>query len=101
MVDVPLAGSYAPDVFISVTAVRGRIAGWRLWLADFARRWHLPFFSREGAYPTALVDLAKPSYRIGIAKVQVGWEGASAPGRGEGRSRRNITSATRRGSRCR
>ncbi len=75
VVDVPLAGSYAPDVFISVTAVRGRISGWRLWLADFARRWHLPFFSREGAYPTALVDLAKPSYRIGIAKVQVGWEG--------------------------
>jgi uncharacterized protein YfaS (alpha-2-macroglobulin family) len=75
VVDVPLAGSYAPDVYISVTAVRGRISGWRLWLADFARRWNLPFFSREGAYPTALVDLAKPSYRIGIAKVQVGWEG--------------------------
>jgi uncharacterized protein YfaS (alpha-2-macroglobulin family) len=74
VVDVPLAGSYAPDVFISVTAVRGRISGWRLWLADFARRWHLPFFSREGAFPTALVDLAKPSYRIGITKVQVGWE---------------------------
>ena len=74
VVSVPLAGAYAPDVFISVMAVRGRIAGWRLWLADFARRWHLPFFGREGAYPTALVDLAKPSYRIGIAKVTVGWE---------------------------
>jgi uncharacterized protein YfaS (alpha-2-macroglobulin family) len=74
VVDVPMAGAYAPDAFISVVAVRGRIAGWRLWLADFARRWHLPFFNREGAYPTALVDLAKPSYRIGIAKVKVGWE---------------------------
>ncbi len=74
VVDVPLNGSYAPDVYISVEAVRGRIAGWRLWLADLARRWHLPFFSREGASPTALVDLAKPSYRIGIAKVTVGWE---------------------------
>ncbi|WP_404714298.1 alpha-2-macroglobulin family protein [Sphingomonas sp. MMS24-J13] len=74
VVDVPLPGAYAPDVFISVMAVRGRIAGWRLWLADLARRWHLPFFSQEGAYPTALVDLAKPSYRIGMAKVAVGWE---------------------------
>ena len=74
VVNVPLDGTYAPDVYISVEAVRGRIAGWRLWLADLARRWHLPFFSREGASPTALVDLAKPSYRIGIAKVTVGWE---------------------------
>ncbi len=74
VVDVKMDGSYSPDAYISVMAVRGRIAGWRLWLADLARRWHLPFFSREGAYPTALVDLAKPSYRIGIAKVAVGWE---------------------------
>ncbi|WP_442678771.1 alpha-2-macroglobulin family protein [Sphingomonas sp. ASY06-1R] len=74
VVDVPLPGAYAPDVYISVMAVRGRIAGWRLWLADLARRWHLPFFSRDGAYPTSLVDLAKPAYRIGITKVAVGWE---------------------------
>jgi hypothetical protein len=72
VVSVPLPGAYAPDVFISVTAVRGRIGGWRLWLADLARRWNLPFLSREGGSPTALVDLAKPSYRIGIAKVKVG-----------------------------
>ncbi|SFS05421.1 alpha-2-macroglobulin family protein [Sphingomonas jatrophae] len=74
VVEVPLAGTYAPDVYVSVLAVRGRIGGWRLWLADFARRWHLPFFSREGAAPTALVDLAKPSYRLGLAKLNVGWE---------------------------
>lgn len=73
VIAVPLDGSYAPDVFISVMAVRGRIAGWRLWLADFARKWHLPFF-QDAAYPTATVDLAKPSYRIGIAKIRVGWE---------------------------
>ncbi|MBB6124448.1 alpha-2-macroglobulin family protein [Sphingobium subterraneum] len=74
VVEVKMPGAYAPNVYVSVMAVRGRIDGWRLWLADLARRWHLPFFSREGASPTALVDLAKPSYRIGIAKVQVGWE---------------------------
>ena len=74
VVDVRLPGAYAPNVYISVMAVRGRISGWRLWLADFARRWHLPFFSQDGGYPTAMVDLAKPAYRIGIAKVSVGWE---------------------------
>ena len=33
------------------------------------------FSAARGASPTALVDLAKPSYRIGIAKIRVGWEG--------------------------
>ncbi|MCP3730455.1 MG2 domain-containing protein [Sphingomonas sp. MG17] len=75
VVEVPLKGVYAPDVYVSVMAVRGRIGGWKLWWADLARKWGLPFFSREGASPTATVDLAKPSFRLGIAKVKVGWEG--------------------------
>jgi alpha-2-macroglobulin len=75
VIEVPMPADYAPDVYVSVIAIRGRVAGFKLWLADFAREWNLPFFSREGASPTALVDLAKPSYRIGIAKVRVGWEG--------------------------
>ncbi len=75
VVEVPLQGVYAPDVFVSVMAVRGRIGGWKLWWADLARKWNLPFFSREGSSPTATVDLAKPSYRLGIAKIKVGWEG--------------------------
>lgn len=74
VVEVKMPGTYAPNVYVSVMAVRGRIGGWKLWLADLARKWHLPFLSREGASPTALVDLAKPSYRIGLAKVKVGWE---------------------------
>lgn len=74
VIEVKMPGAYAPDVYVSVMAVRGRVGGFRLWLADLARRWGLPFFSRDGAKPTALVDLAKPSYRLGIAKVSVGWE---------------------------
>jgi uncharacterized protein YfaS (alpha-2-macroglobulin family) len=74
VVEVPLLGNYAPDVYVSVLAVRGRVAGWRLWLADFARRWHLPFFQDLAAPPTALVDLAKPSFRMGMAKISVGWD---------------------------
>jgi uncharacterized protein YfaS (alpha-2-macroglobulin family) len=37
-----------------------------------ARRWNLPWLSREAASPTALVDLAKPSYRLGLAQLKVG-----------------------------
>ena len=74
VISVPLRGYYAPNIYVSVLAVRGRVAGWRLWLADFARRWHLPFFQDLAARPTALVDLAKPSFRMGTAKISVGWE---------------------------
>ncbi len=74
VVSVQLKRGYAPDVYVSVLAVRGRVAGWRLWLADLARRWDLPWLSRDAAAPTALVDLAKPSYRFGMAKVRVGWD---------------------------
>ncbi|HEX8572761.1 MAG TPA: MG2 domain-containing protein [Allosphingosinicella sp.] len=73
VIDVKLPGSYAPDVYISVMAVRGRVASWRVWLAEFAQRWKVPLVARI-ANPTALVDLAKPSWRIGMTKVKVGWE---------------------------
>ena len=74
VVSVALKRGYAPDVYVSVLAVRGRVAGWRLWFADLARRWNLPWLSRDAAAPTALVDLAKPSYRFGMAKIRVGWD---------------------------
>ena len=75
VVNVAMPASYAPDVYVSVLAVRGRIGGFKLWTAKIARDWGLPFLSRDGYEPSALVDLAKPSYRLGIAKVKVGWEG--------------------------
>ena len=46
-----MLGSFAPNVYVSVLAVRGRQA--------------------EPA-PTGLVDLAKPAYRLGIAEIRVG-----------------------------
>ncbi len=52
VIEVPIKGSYAPNVFVSAFIVRGRIAG---------------------VTPTALVDLAKPSFRMGLAEVRVGW----------------------------
>lgn len=52
VVRVPLKGHYAPNVFVSVLAVRGRVAGVR---------------------PTALIDLGKPAFKLGIAEIKVGW----------------------------
>jgi uncharacterized protein YfaS (alpha-2-macroglobulin family) len=52
VIDVPMKGSYAPNVFVSAFLVRGRIG-------DVA--------------PTALIDLGKPSFKMGLAEVKVGW----------------------------
>ncbi len=73
VVEVKMPGAFAPNVYVSVMAVRGRVGGFKLWTAEIARDWGLPFLSPDGYRPSALVDLAKPSYRVGIAKVQVGW----------------------------
>ncbi|HEX8954747.1 MAG TPA: alpha-2-macroglobulin family protein, partial [Burkholderiaceae bacterium] len=50
---IPVKPGYAPNVYVSVLVVRGRVAS---------------------VQPTALVDLGKPAYKLGIAKLQVGWQ---------------------------
>jgi uncharacterized protein YfaS (alpha-2-macroglobulin family) len=52
VIEVPIQGRHAPNVFVSVLAVRGRTGE---------------------VQPTALADLGKPAYRLGIAEVRVGW----------------------------
>jgi len=75
VVEVPMPGAYAPDVFVSVMAVRGRArSGWWSWLHGVAQSLGLTSEPEEAPEPTALTDLAKPAYRLGIAKVTVGWE---------------------------
>lgn len=49
---IPMKPNYAPNVFVSTLVVRGRVAG---------------------VQPTALVDLGKPAYKLGITPVRVGW----------------------------
>jgi uncharacterized protein YfaS (alpha-2-macroglobulin family) len=78
VIKVPVTAAHAPNVYVSVLAVRGRLRdvpwysfltwGWReprTWLADF-RAWKAPG-------PT--VDLAKPAFRFGIAEIAVGTAG--------------------------
>lgn len=52
-VEVPVRDNYAPNVFVSVFVVRGRVAG---------------------VQPTAMLDLGKPAWKLGIAEIRVGWQ---------------------------
>lgn len=62
IVEVPIADAYAPNVFVSVLAVRGRVESKKRKSAG----------GQEEV--TALVDLNKPAYRLGMAKINVGWK---------------------------
>ena len=53
VIELPVKGSWAPNVYISVLAVRGRVSD---------------------VQPTATVDLGRPAFRLGIAEIQVGWK---------------------------
>lgn len=75
IVEVPISDADSPNVFVSVLAVRGRVGEFASWLSDMARRFNLPdFIPRDGGRPTALIDLSKPSYRLGAAEIRVGWK---------------------------
>ena len=52
VIELPVLDAYAPNVFVSVLAVRGRVGG---------------------VQPTALVDLGRPAFKLGIAEIRVGW----------------------------
>lgn len=53
-IKVPIKAHYGPNVFVSALVVRGRIGD---------------------VQPTALVDLGKPAYKLGIAEIEVGRQG--------------------------
>ena len=75
VVEVAMPGGYSPDVYVSVMAVRGRVQpGATGWLTSVGQSLGIVSTAPDEKEPTALVDLAKPSYRLGIAKVKVGWE---------------------------
>ena len=84
-VDVPIVASYGPNAYVSVLAVRGRVdpeqPGPFAWLKRLVYRvgmWVgvVKDMPREvDTRPTALVDLTKPAFRLGIAPVRVGWRG--------------------------
>ena len=62
VVDVPIEDRHAPNVFVSVLAVRGRVSR-----AEPARK-------DAASEITGLVDLRKPAYRLGMTEIRVGWK---------------------------
>lgn len=63
IIEVPIEPADAPNVFVSVLAVRGRVAHAEPAIAK-----------SQTEEVTALVDLTKPAYRLGIAQIRVGWQ---------------------------
>jgi uncharacterized protein YfaS (alpha-2-macroglobulin family) len=53
LIEVPIKDNYGPNVFVSALVVRGRVGD---------------------PQPTALIDLGRPAYKLGIAEINVGWK---------------------------
>lgn len=53
VIEIPIRKNYAPNVFVSALVVRGRVSD---------------------IQPTAMVDLGKPAFKLGITEVNVGWK---------------------------
>lgn len=78
VVEFPVKAEWGPNVYISVLAVRGRVEPLK-WTSFFSWGWREPvsWFKEwwNPVQPTAMVDLAKPAFRIGLAAIEVGTEG--------------------------
>jgi alpha-2-macroglobulin len=85
IVKVPIAAEYGPNAYVSVMVVRGRVdpqaPGRFAWLKRmvyqvgqfFGLVDHLPV--EVDTRPTALVDLSKPAFKLGMTQIKVGWQG--------------------------
>jgi len=78
-IELPVDGAWAPNVYVSVMVLRGRLRevpwySFFTWGFKAPREWWSAYWheGREYAPPTALVDLAKPAYRLGLAELRVG-----------------------------
>ncbi|QPF73030.1 alpha-2-macroglobulin [Roseateles sp. DAIF2] len=77
-IELKIERDWSPNVYVSVLALRGRVHhvpwysfftwGWRA-PRDWWRDWRA---GRDYQAPTAMVDLAKPSFKLGVAALQVG-----------------------------
>ena len=84
-VDVPILKGYGPNAYVSVMVVRGRVdpevPGAFAWLKRMVYRVGMFFgFVKEmprevDTRPTALVDLTKPAFKLGMTQIRVGWQG--------------------------
>lgn len=78
-VSLQVRDSWGPNVYISVLALRGRLRevpwySFFTWGFKAPREWWTAFWheGREYVAPTAMVDLSKPAFRLGLAEIRVG-----------------------------
>lgn len=79
VVEIPVKAEWAPNVFVSVMVVRGRLHDVP-WYSFFQWGWRAPteWYKewRSGApQATAFVDLARPAYKFGMTEIKVGKAG--------------------------
>ena len=78
-ISLKIQDGWGPNVYVSVLAVRGRLRevpwySFFTWGFKAPRQWWTSFWyeGREYVAPTALVDLSKPAFRLGVAEIRVG-----------------------------
>lgn len=78
-VELKVQEGWGPNVYVSVLALRGRLRevpwySFFTWGYQAPRAWWTAFWleGKEYVAPTALVDLAKPAFRLGMAEIEVG-----------------------------
>ena len=91
-VELKVEPGWGPNVYVSVLALRGRIRE-TPWYSFFTWGWKAPVewwrsFRGDGKdwqAPTAMVDLAKPAFKLGVAKLAGRPRRARAAGQRHGR----------------
>ena len=78
-ISLKIKEAWGPNVYVSVLALRGRLRevpwySFFTWGYKAPREWWTSFWyeGREYVAPTALVDLSKPAFRLGLAEIRVG-----------------------------
>ncbi|MEO7392409.1 MAG: MG2 domain-containing protein [Ramlibacter sp.] len=78
-INLQIKEGWGPNVYVSVLALRGRLRevpwySFFTWGFQAPREWWTAFWyeGREYVAPTALVDLSKPAFRLGLAEIRVG-----------------------------
>jgi uncharacterized protein YfaS (alpha-2-macroglobulin family) len=77
-IDLKVEKGWGPNVYVSVLALRGRVRDVP-WYSFFTWGWKRPmewaraywYEGREYQAPTAMVDLAKPAFKLGVASFEV------------------------------
>ena len=78
-IELKIEPGWGPNVYVSVLALRGRIRDVP-WYSFFSWGWKEPinwarsfwYEGREYQAPTAMVDLSKPAFKLGVAVLKVG-----------------------------